>query len=139
MLQKIVHTDNVPDNCATKGLHPNLFPDGWREIDVGEFAQSSFFTYSPTHVEYRQMYDAYPFTSPMVAAKLFHFSDGTGVALSNEWWDEKVRYFKFGCDHSYNELMPSECNKRGVSHFGMCYHVYECDKCGHVMSQDSSD
>jgi len=138
MLHELVCTDKVPDNCATKGLHPNLFPDGWREIDVEEFSQSAFFTYSPTHIEYRQMY-ASIHSPPMLAAKLFHFSDGTGVALNNQPWAKKVRYFKFGCDHSYNELMPSECNKRGVSHFGMCYHVYECSKCSHVMSQDSSD
>ena len=137
-MQKIIHTDKVPDNCATKGLHPNLFPDGWREIEVEEFAQSDFFAYSPTHVEYRQMYDAHPFTSPMVAAKLFHFPDGTGIAMSNEWWDKKVRYFKFGCDHSYAELMPSQCNSRSIPHHGMCWHVYECATCGHVMSQDSS-
>tara|TARA_Y100000034_G_scaffold117909_1_gene157935 strand:+ start:3578 stop:4012 length:435 start_codon:yes stop_codon:yes gene_type:complete len=143
-MQKIIYTDKIPDNCATKGLHPNLFPDGWREIDVEEFAQSEFFTYSPTHVEYRQMYDSNTDgvpsfrSSPMVAARLFHFHDGTGIAMSNEWWDKKVRYFKFGCDHKYNELSQKESRDRSISHFGMCYHVYECEKCNYIMSQDSS-
>jgi len=139
MMMKIVYADK--DDCPeiTGSIHPNDFPDGWREIDVGEFAQSKFFTYSPTHVEYRQMHDSKVPSFSMVAARLFHFHDGTGIAMSNEWWDKKVRYFKFGCNHKYNELSRKESERRGIGHHGMCWHVYECSKCQHIMSTDSSD
>ena len=143
-LRKIVYSNEGSEVCATSGIHPNAFPHGWKEISVQEFSRSPFFTYSPAFMEYRQMHDTLSdgtirHGSGMTAAKLFHFSDGTGIAMSNTYWDEKVRYFKFGCDHKYIELMPSQCREEGVAHFGMCYHVYKCSECNHVMSQDSSD
>jgi len=139
VMQRLVHEDKRPDNCATRGLHPNLLPNGWREVSHEEFSQSAFFTYSPTHIEYRQMYNDDTFSSKMISARLFHFSDGTGFAMSNDYWDKKVSYFRFGCEHNYRELSPEQSGERGVKHFGSCFHVYECNECNHIMSQDSSD
>lgn len=43
------------------------------------------------------------------------------------------------CVHEYKELSQQECNDKGIRHYGMCWHVYECTKCGTTMAQDSSD
>jgi hypothetical protein len=44
------------------------------------------------------------------------------------------------CDHEGStELSGDECHKRGIAHFGMCWHVYLCPKCGETYSNDSSD
>ena len=42
------------------------------------------------------------------------------------------------CVHEYRELSDLECRERNIHHFGMCWHVYTCEKCGHIISQDSS-
>ena len=138
-MMKLVYADKADCPEITGSIHPNDFPEGWREITSEEFAQSDFFMYSPTHIEYRQMYDKNVPSKPMTAAKLFHFHDGTGIAMSQDYWNKKVLYFKFGCDHKYNELSRQECGTRGFQHHGMCWHVYECAECGNIMSQDSSD
>ena len=43
------------------------------------------------------------------------------------------------CIHECRELSSEECNKKNIRHYGMCWHVYECTKCGYIYSQDSSD
>lgn len=43
------------------------------------------------------------------------------------------------CIHEYKELSVEQSQQKGIKHWGMCWHVYECSKCGHTMSQDSSD
>lgn len=138
-MQKLIYASKEECPDITRDIHPNDFPVGWREITVGEFARSDFFTYSPIYMEYRQMHSKDRPTFKMTAAKLFHFSDGTGIAMEQDYWGEDVIYYKFGCDHSYDELSSKESHNRGIKHFGMCFHVYECSKCSHVMSQDSSD
>jgi hypothetical protein len=143
-MHKLIYADKDEGPSATSELHSNAFPEGWREIPVGEFARSNFFTYSSTFIEYRQMYGKLPngticHNSGMTAAKLFHYNDGTGIAMSNDFWGEEIHYYKFGCDHKYNELGMNEAKERGFQHHGMCWHVYECATCGHVMSTDSSD
>ena len=134
-MRKLIYASKDEYPIITKDIHPNDFPDGWREITPEEFSTSDFFSYSPEYIEYRQMYDNH---KAGVHAKLFHFPDGTGIAMSNEYWEKKVRFYKFGCEHSYNELSTKQASEEGVSHFGNCYHVYKCSKCNHVMSQDSS-
>jgi hypothetical protein len=138
-MMKLVYADK--DDCPeiTGSIHPNDLPVGWRKVSAEEFSRSVFFTYSPTHVEYRQMYDKAQANTPMLSAKLFHFWDGTGIAMSSDYWAKEVHYYKFGCDHKYNELSRKESERRGIGHHGMCWHVYECSKCQHIMSTDSSD
>ena len=43
------------------------------------------------------------------------------------------------CVHGMVELSQDVCRERGISHYGMCWHVTECKKCGHVSAYDSSD
>jgi hypothetical protein len=43
------------------------------------------------------------------------------------------------CVHEYKELSQETARAKGVEHFGMCWHVYECAKCGHHKSTDSND
>lgn len=44
------------------------------------------------------------------------------------------------CAHTYGrEISMDECRTRGIGHYGNCWHVYECGKCGEVFSVDSSD
>jgi hypothetical protein len=120
----------------------NVAPEGWREISVEEFARSHFFIYSFDKYEYRQirrLADGSEIEGPMLAVGLFHMHDNTGYGIRNDWWEEKVFYYKFGCEHEYKGLSQEECRKRGIAHFGRCYHVSECGVCGYVLSVDSSD
>lgn len=41
--------------------------------------------------------------------------------------------------HTWKELSRDECRKKGLTHFGMCYHVYKCETCAETMATDSSD
>ena len=43
------------------------------------------------------------------------------------------------CIHEFRELSQDEARKAGVAHYGMCWHVYECNHCGKHVAQDSSD
>lgn len=43
------------------------------------------------------------------------------------------------CVHEKFELSQEECYKRGITHYGRCWHTTECKKCGHVSGYDSSD
>ena len=42
------------------------------------------------------------------------------------------------CVHEYKEISQTECCELGIQHFGMCWHVTRCVKCGRVTSYDSS-
>jgi hypothetical protein len=42
------------------------------------------------------------------------------------------------CLHEWRELSVQEARSKGISHFGMCYHVVECKHCGRIRSYDSS-
>jgi len=53
-------------------------------------------------------------------------------------YHDKPRYFELGCDHDYRELGQKECKDRGIKHWGMCWHEWECKKCGQRKSYDSS-
>lgn len=56
----------------------------------------------------------------------------------NGWgWVEKDSK-DAGCIHSKRELSSKEATALGVAHFGMCWHVYQCRKCGQITSEDSS-
>lgn len=92
--------DKAPD-----GTGYNDPPVNFKEITEADFAKSQFHSYSPTHIEFRQMIlkdDLSPGKlngGKMVQAKLFWFGDDTGVAISADYWKGKVRYFSFGCNH----------------------------------------
>ena len=43
------------------------------------------------------------------------------------------------CVHQMRELSQKECKARNIEHWGMCWHVYECWKCGLIRAVDSGD
>jgi hypothetical protein len=80
--------------------HPfNTAPDGWREITEAEFARSNYFHESISKTEHRQFPIEWKGKTTYHGVMLLHFWDQTGLALVNEFWDSKVRFFAFGCDH----------------------------------------
>jgi hypothetical protein len=42
------------------------------------------------------------------------------------------------CVHDYQEVSYSDCLQQGIPHYGQCWHVYQCTKCGARNSCDSS-
>jgi hypothetical protein len=61
-----------------------------------------------------------------------------GCSQCNGWgWVEKDSD-DAKCLHKMKELSQDECRKRGIQHWGMCWHVYECVYCGTTKSYDSS-
>lgn len=117
----------------------NKFPPGWRQITEKDACNSMFFRYFPVLVEYRQMLltDG---SRGYVAAYLYHYHDGTGIGVAEDRRNDKIEWYAFGCAHSYRTLSPEECSARTpkIYHWGRFCHVYECSKCGHVESVDSS-
>lgn len=117
----------------------NDVPTNWRKITEADFAKSMFFTYTPEAVEDRQFVEPSNPTGPMISARLFFMHDGTGVALSRDFWAGTVQYFAFGCAHEYRELTQTECEAAGIRHWGRCFHVNKCTICEYVYAYDSSD
>ncbi len=128
---------------ANKVAHDyyNELPPNFREITEKEFAQSHFFTYGFERFENRQCFrDADgKDLDRMIEVDLFFMFDKTGYAMERDFWAGTIKYYKFGCQHNYEQLSQDECHKRKIMHFGMCYHVYECSECGHIQAVDSSD
>ena len=140
MIHKIDYADKADEDRIEKEYGGyNYAPPNWKEIKEEEFTTSHFFTYTPKFSEYRQIIFGDISKGEMMSVQMFYFHDGTGVALYPDWREGKVRYFKFAkCDHDSVELTQDECKKRDIQHFGMCWHVYECKKCGYIESYDSS-
>ena len=114
----------------------NDAPPNFKEISESEFAQSMFWTYSPDYTDHRQITD---FEKQCLSVKLYWFYDGNGFGMARDYYGGKVRYFRFyACEHNFRELSVSESREKGLPHFGNCYHVMECRKCGFIQSYDSS-
>jgi hypothetical protein len=135
MLSKIMNVD-FPAGWEEKWGGYNDFPPNWHEITEAEFAQSHFFIYSPDYVEFRQMFRKH---DTVVGATLYFMYDGVGYGIVHDYWGRKIHYYKFAlCEHKFTELTQKECAQKGIQHFGNCYHVYRCTKCGFTNSVDSS-
>lgn len=72
-----------------------------------------------------------------IGIHIFWFND-RGYGFYHDYWEKKVYCWEVGCDHEYKELSVEQSRKRGISHWGMHCHVYECPKCGYLYSVDSS-
>ena len=131
-------TYSAPWGDATKlpAELPNLRP-----VTEAEVARSLMFTYAPAAVGTVRVEDlpGMPKRFGGYYLKCFHMHDGTGMVLWGDWHAEKVRYFAYGCVHTYRELGMKECAERGLYHGGRCWHTNLCTTCGHVYSYDSSD
>lgn len=119
----------------------NYKPPNWKELTSEQFACSDFFTYDFETYEFRQFKDpehndGY---NGLISVRLYYMPAGHGYGIYSNWTDKKVRYFRFGCEHKYEELDVVECRRRNIPHYGRCWHVLQCQKCNHLHSYDSSD
>lgn len=113
----------------------NDLPPGFTEITEAEFARGGFGTWCIERIEFRQAIVGKTFAN----LKLFFLNHGDNYAITCDWQQKKVRFFKFAiCFHTYEEIGVEEARKNGVEHFGNCYHVCKCSKCGHLWAYDSS-
>lgn len=114
-------------------------PPNLKEMSELEWAQSTYFSRDPIHKEFRQfVITGTNGRDTFHNFNLFYMDEHSGYAITSEYYEGKVRAFKFGCEHKYKELSQSECKEKEIRHFGSCYHVTECEKCGHIMCYDSS-
>ena len=66
-----------------------------------------------------------------------HFD--AGCSQCNGWgWVQKDSP-DATCVHEMRELSQEECRELDIRHWGACWHVQKCTKCGHVSAYDSSD
>lgn len=123
----------------------NDYPPNWAPIDEDKFWKK-FCTYSWQSEEHRQMMrpdtihmtmpnnNKYSHKPPVTCARLFLYSDGTGLAMvyqtKNASYTRPIFYQFAACIHEYVGA-PSESFN--------CYHVSKCIKCGHKSAVDSSD
>jgi len=114
-------------------------PNGWREIDESTYYHR-LLTTSAEATLFMQFYkDQNGADLPQgIDVHAYLFRDATGVAWQHLYWEERTRYFAFGCLHKYKELTVEECKARDIRHHGACWHVYECTECGHIKAEDSS-
>lgn len=108
-------------------------PSNFRRISFEEWQKLRHHLYAPEYIEFRQ----FEFEERVVSVHLFWYSDKTGWGYNTQLGN--IKFYRFGCVHEFVELTPDLAREEGVPHFGRCYHVYKCKKCGEILSQDSSD
>lgn len=137
-------TFRTPEHIREWGGYNDSLPN-LTELTTEEFAQSGFFTWSITGIEFRQInpellnkgkllgqkYTAY------TGARIFYVGspNENGFVMINNYWAKNIRYFRFTkCEHDYEEVT----GKNGKPVWN-CYHYYVCRKCGQRNEVDSSD
>ena len=146
MIQELRYADKDVQARDTEvlGGYNDAFPN-MKELTEEEFAKSSFWSRCIEYVGYRQILpDRLPPTIKDTRTLCVRYfitdrQDFAGYAMSQEYWESKVRYFRFGpCEHKYRN--PTEEDfKNGVPRPAMCFNVHVCEKCGYVYAVDSSD
>lgn len=135
MLYELRDLEITPEHEDDYGAwgHP---PPNLTEITSDEMWNSKLRSYTPDLIEYRQF--VFPGETTIDGVKLFYFYDHTGIII--RLTPKGVKFYKFGrCEHKFREIGSEEAQQHGVIHWGRCYHVYLCDKCGYVEAHDSSD
>ena len=136
--------DKIYGHC--NGALPNM-----KEITEKDFARSTFFSYTPEYIGYRQISSESMLAAGLTPDKtqngrptitrcqFYVFYNGTGIGMSHDYWGGKVRYFSFAvCDHVYRD--PNETDfANGCPRPARCFHVSVCTKCDFVSVVDSSD
>lgn len=120
----------------------NDVPPGFTEITAEEFAQSGFFTWCKVGMEFRQInpatVDKTKLLSPLetfTSFTLFYMNHGENYAITADYWEKKVRYFKFAdCYHDWKEISAAEAGKPAWNN----YHYCKCVGCGASWEYDSS-
>jgi hypothetical protein len=151
--QKIEKKLSKDEQLRQKYGEFNDFPENFREITEKYLAQNTLFqSYTPEYVEYRQMCrkGTGAFATCPVHAHLYHFHDGTGVAIAIDCWGhgyyakpstyegKHVRFYAFGCEHKFRGMTEAERNERKVALWN-CMSASICEKCGSWNVVDSSD
>lgn len=130
----------------------NYGPEGIvKEITANEF-WNHFSNYSPDNLDHCQIIgerlkdytgrEISKYTKKvktcMLAANCFVYGDFTFVVEHNHW-EKSQRFWKVtSCHHEYKEIGSQRARELGITHFGGCFHVFECLKCHHAYGQDSS-
>lgn len=74
----------------------------------------------------------------MLGAIVFIYHDFCFVVEHNHW-EESQRFWKVAeCHHKFKEVGVQRAKELGITHWGMCYHVYECTECHFAYGVDSS-
>jgi hypothetical protein len=73
----------------------------------------------------------------MVGTHLNFFHDGTGTAVTSDYWAKSLKFFKFGCVHEYGAATDELL--RRIIRLTAGEHASYCQKCGHLSIVDSSD
>lgn len=134
----------TPEHIKEWGDYNDSLPN-LTELTTEEFAQSGFFTWSITGIEFRQidpkkLNEAKLLGEPFkcyTSARIFYVGspNENGFVMINDYWGKKVRYFRFTkCEHDYEDVT----GKNGKPVWN-CYHYYKCRKCGQNHEVDSSD
>jgi len=127
------------------GTH-NKIPTPYTEIDENDYIILTR-SYSPNYIEYRQLYDI-PGMATMLSTQIYWYHNfAIAIVYPGNWHidkgkvkcNDRLQYFRIGCKHNFRELTRKECLNREIDHYGMCYHVYECENCGVIEAHDSSD
>lgn len=130
------------NNMPQIGGSFNVAPPGFREMTADEFAKS-LPPWCVVATEHRQLWsDVEGNRLPrMISGTLHLFSDETGFMIEQHYDKGRyeLKYYRFGCKHALKEISIAEAKRRNILHYGNCYHVYECTKCGYVQGVDTSD
>ena len=147
---KYIDFNKLPNMITGKGGNFNTAPLNWRKVKQTDLNRMFFF-YNPDFIENRQLFTDYngkkfyetnrfgQKVPKYIDVRMYWYFDGTGYAEEFHADTNKISYYMFGCDHDYEELSSEMCKRIGVKHEGMCFHVYHCNKCGHIYTTDSSD
>lgn len=125
----------------------NTMPEPWKEIPESQFWHHVS-SYTPMNIEHRQAYITIDGKKHMIPLTIYWYG-AQGYAFSVDRWSCKhdgeypltyyMKFYLFGCEHKWREMGVKECAEKNITHFGMCWHVYECEKCGMRETTDSSD
>lgn len=136
-MYKLVSVDDkeFEEKMKRKIDHPNQPPKGWESITEQEMTENIFMMYAPDFIEYRQI----TIGAESFPVWLYYYFDGTGIGIRTDYWNKKMKFWRFGCRHIYRELTQKECARRKIFHGGNCYHVEECEVCKFINVYDSGD
>ncbi len=120
----------------------NRMPEPWVECSADEYYHMRSI-YMPQFIEYRYITHDKIGT---IHIEWFH-SKAFAIRWPVKWhcedsgivYDEQPRFFRIGCKHTYYTMSIDECLKEGRIHYGGCYQVMRCIKCGFTEAYDSGD
>ena len=153
-MQKLVYYDGMPDMPGLEDLGDyNHMPTPWREISPDEFWYR-WDRYVTSYEETRQVWN-FPGQPSFLSLHIFWYHDfGLGIAQPMKWrcrrrnedkpygivYEERPRFFRFGCDHEWMEYGPEYADEHGLPYTsGRCFHNNVCKECGALNCYDSSD